>query len=419
MAAISIVGGTVAAKARGRKPRSPRHTFNIRHRPWQIQPFFIAPVLPGETMKNLLVQSRVVTDPIKHPLIGWWHEMMFFYVKHRDLEARDLITSMHIDPAADLSGLASAADPLHYHAGGVNWSALCLKRVVDEYFRDEDEEASAITIGGLPAANINNASVMHSLTLESAMPAGSTDDQELPGWDPEIPDDVPAGFEQHFRMWEHMKAAKVIDVDFAAYLKSFGVSPAKELRKEEHHRPELLRMTRDWQYPSNTIEPTTGAPSSAVSWVIGERADKDRFFAEPGFLFGVMVTRPKVYLGNQKGSALAVMTDAFSWLPAVLADEAYTSLKEIVGTAGPIGGLQAGDYWLDLRDLFIHGDQFINYAPAGQPGTVALPTAALEQKYATAADADALFVDPLKNLVRVDGVVSLTIHGRAGVDSTP
>ena len=67
-----------------RVTRRPQHTFQLRHRPWEIQPFMLAPVLPGETMQNLLLQARVVTDPIKNPLIGWWCEHYVFYVKHRD-----------------------------------------------------------------------------------------------------------------------------------------------------------------------------------------------------------------------------------------------------------------------------------------------------------------------------------------------
>jgi len=35
-------------------------------------------------VENLLIQSRVVTDPLQNSLIGWWQEYYIFYVKHRD-----------------------------------------------------------------------------------------------------------------------------------------------------------------------------------------------------------------------------------------------------------------------------------------------------------------------------------------------
>lgn len=67
----------------GRVTRKPVHNFNVETRPFQIQPVMIAPVLAGETLNNLLLQSRVVTMPLKNPLIGWWKEYYFFYVKLR------------------------------------------------------------------------------------------------------------------------------------------------------------------------------------------------------------------------------------------------------------------------------------------------------------------------------------------------
>ena len=83
----------------GRVMRSPRHSFIVEHRPFEITPFFIAPVLPGETLKNLLWQARAVTKPIKQPLVGWWLEYYMFYVKMRDLTDRDTLTAMLLDPA--------------------------------------------------------------------------------------------------------------------------------------------------------------------------------------------------------------------------------------------------------------------------------------------------------------------------------
>lgn len=81
--------------------RNPQHRFSLQTRPYQLQPFMIAPVLPGETMKNLLLQARVVTHPLSPDLrlVGWWNEYFFFYVKHRDLaeDIRPLVSEMVLD----------------------------------------------------------------------------------------------------------------------------------------------------------------------------------------------------------------------------------------------------------------------------------------------------------------------------------
>ena len=90
--------------------RYPEHTFNLRTRPWQIVPFMCAPVIPGETLKNLLMQTRVISKPLSNSMIGWWHETFFFYVKHRDLDDRDALTAMMLDQTRDNSGLNGVAD---------------------------------------------------------------------------------------------------------------------------------------------------------------------------------------------------------------------------------------------------------------------------------------------------------------------
>ena len=94
----------------GRKLRTPNHPFQLTHCPFAIQPFFIAPVLAGETMKNLLMQARVVTDPIKNGLVGWWIEYYFFYVKLTDLDERDTIMAALVDPTTSMSSLNTAAN---------------------------------------------------------------------------------------------------------------------------------------------------------------------------------------------------------------------------------------------------------------------------------------------------------------------
>ena len=82
--------------------RYPKHTFQTKQMAFTIQPFFIAPVLPGETLSSLFFESRVVTDPVKNRLIGWKHEYYFFYVRMSDLKI-EAFKDLFVDPAnADL-----------------------------------------------------------------------------------------------------------------------------------------------------------------------------------------------------------------------------------------------------------------------------------------------------------------------------
>lgn len=409
MVSINPRISVVKSQSNKRVPRRPQHTFQVRHRPYQIQPFMIAPVIAGETMTNMLMQSRVVTDPIKNPLIGWWVEYYFFYVRLRDLKQRSLIETMLLDQTADVSALNDAtAAPRYYHHSGINYTKMALEVVTEEYFRDGDDPWNHATLDGLPLAKITGDNWLDSVYSETELPDISVED--------------PTGglvdeYDERYRAWLQMKELKLMDMTFDEYLESFGV----RLNAQKENKPELVRFVREWSYPSNTVDPTTGAPSSAVSWSVAERGDKDRFFSEPGFLVGVTVARPKVYMAGQRESASHILTDALSWLPAVMSDDPSTSMKRFLEDTGPLGTVHTEEpYWVDVRDLLMYGDQYVNFSlTSTDAGLVALPkpTHALS-KYASAADIDALFVTPAeKNLIRQDGIVNLTILGRQ-VDHT-
>lgn len=398
----------------GRVRRNPQHTFQVRHRPYIIQPFMLAPVLPGETLVNLNMQSRAVTDPIQSPLIGWWLEHYWFYVKLRDLAGRDDFTAMMLDTDYNLSAYHEADSVPYYHAEDMpNWAKLCLTRVVEEYFRDEGDTGT--TLDGMPQAYVNRDSWLDSAINDADY--STTDDLNV---DLDANATITASeVERAMRQWEFMRANNLVEADFEDYLRTFGIRIPKA---EEEHVPELVRYSRSWQYPSNTIDPSDGSPSSAVSWSVQVRADKKRFFKEPGFLLGCTVARPKVYFKNQIGSAADMLSNAFRWLPAVLSGDPAVSLAKFAGTATTLGDSDGplqnvtDDYWVDVRDLFIYGDQFVNFAlTATDAGLVALPTATLQKKYAASADINALFIDSTgaggKNLVRQDGVTSLSIMG--------
>lgn len=395
-----------------RRTRSPQHPFYLRYRPWQIQPFVIAPVLPGETLTGATLQSRVVSDPIKNPLMGWWTEYYFFYVKHRDMTDRDKLTAMMLNVQEDVSTLKVAAKAAHYHqASSFDWVEMCKRRVVEEYFRDGDDAYPGVEIDSMPVAAINQNSWLDSAYLDDDIPDATV---ETTSTDLSL-----EGFEQAYITWQFMRANQLIDMDYEDYLATYGIRK----NRTELHKPELIRYVRDWTYPTNTIDPSNGAARSAVSWSFTERISKDRFFTEPGFVFGVTVTRPKVYR-TQGGHLVDWLDSAIDWLPAIMADHPETSLKQFAETEGPIAATvtDANGYWVDIRDLFLYGDQFINFAPTTDTvNLITAPAATVDNwEYPSATDAAELFVDETTNrLIRADGMVQLHIKSfSAGTDMT-
>lgn len=404
----------------GRTMRKPTHRWNIRHQPWQIQPCFIAPVIPGETMKNAVLQARVVTDPVKNRLIGWWHEYYIYYVPFRAMAARDELTQMVVDPGWTPAAIDSnTANAKHYFYGrnSIDWVEQCLDAVVAWDFRKPDY-AGVHEIDGLPIATINNENWTNSLINAN----------EVTDWDVVVADGSDAGSDLNaseveiaLQQYELLKANGLIEMSYEDYLKTYGIRGKAVQEPEEEWHPELLRYIRNWQYPSNTVD-GEGNVSSAVSWSIAERIDKDRFFREPGFIFGVTITRPKVYLGRQVGAAVSMLDTIRAWLPKIMTNDPATSLKLFADGQGPMttgfadtapalsDATPTQGYYADVRDLFLYGDQFVLNTNAY---TVDLPQKDGNLQFATAAEYDKLFVEQTGTAQHTeqDGLISFVIAG--------
>lgn len=398
----------------GRYTRKPKHWFNLSVRPFQIQPCVIAPVLPGETMDSCWMEARVITDPLLSPIIGWRTQYHAFYVKIRDLNERDSLDDLFTNPSASVSALNSAADVPTYHKGGSpNFTKMCLQRVVETFYRDEGEVWNADVIDTLPVAQIQTQMWMDSLTDTTVIPdggalgvSGTTTGEQL---------------DKLMDAYELLRAAGYTTLNFNDYLQTAGV----KLSRGFDHVPELLYSWSEFTYPSNTVNPADGSPTSAASWVF-KKSERDRkAFKEPGFVFVTQVIRPKVYFAQQYGSMSHYLDQGLSWLLPLMHDNPESSLREFTGAAAGNGPLSNGTrgptngYWVDMRDLFNYGDQFSNQALAAAANAIALPDNALKRKYATATMVDTLFKSGAANKIRTDGFVSLSVKSpEAGRDYT-
>lgn len=405
--------------------RTPQHPFQLRYRPWQIQPCLIAPVLPGESLKKLMIQSRVVTDPIRNKLSGWWTEYYFFYCKISDLPSRALWQQMFLDPETDISAQDTATSVPMYHYNGdsgldVNWVKECLDAVTYEYFRYEGEDT--VNIDGMPAAQINSNSWTDSLhplsetTTDadvelldiSAGTAGGGDDKLMIS-------EIEAAYETYLLT----KEAGLTDMTYEDFVAQYGLS----VPKDEVHRPELIRYVKKWTYPTNAVDFNDGSVASACSWVIGDQANKTRLFKEPGFIFGVTVTRPKVFRRNQRSAAVVMMNKVRNWLPPMLWGNKNSSLVGLSGSVNDALGEWTANSEFDMKDLFMHGDQFVNFdRTVTDANMVDLPALdGSNVRYPDLDDAKELFVDQTNDVatrIRADGLVSLVIASRL-TDTSP
>lgn len=407
---LSVVSGT----QRARVPRKPSHNFYIQQRPYELTPFFIAPVLAGETLKNLLLQARTVTTPLKNKLIGHHLEHYFFYVKLRDLGDRDDIIKMLMDTDGGAAVNKASADNIYYNVRtGVNdYLKMATDQVLKFYFRDEgDTTAHVGNVTGLPMVQLQNHRSFHeSLIADAALESGTVTTGTT------YPD-----HEKAYDAWSYMRQMQLTEMTFEDYLATFGV---KLDVAEEPNKPELIRFTKNWTYPTNTVD-GEGNINTQASWSIQERADKDRFIKEPGFLVGYTVWRPKVYLSNIRQSAVGLLDNALHWLPATMKEQVHSSLVKFTGGAAnspwihqatPSGsdGRLATDssYWLDIRDLFVYGEDFTNVTRDATRSAI-MPENVRQfhgKKYPLATALQALGVGDTAT-ADTDGIVSLNILG--------
>lgn len=407
MVGVSVIATQIAGQmaAQGRGSRRPEHRFNLITRPFQITPFMIAPVLPGETLNNIRVQSRTYTDPLKSSIIGWWNELYFFYCSHKSLPGSTDFMDMMIDPTKDMSSHERTVSddlPNYTAIGGMEWVAECQEACVAEFFRDEGEAWDAHVIDSVPIAQTGDQSWMDSLQDDT--------DFVIPDVDVDLDSDatiMASEVEKALQMYQLGRNSGLIEMDYEDWLATYGVRQSSI----ETNTPELLRFLKEWTYPTTTVDPSTGLPRAAATWAMSERSDKKRFFKYPGFIVGFQVTRPKVYYSLVNGNAAAFMNDHLLWLPAVLTNDFRTSMRNFTAGTGPLPG-NTDDYWIDMRDLLMYGDQFCNFDISASPkvNKVPLPTAAGQKKYVLEADLDNLFASPPSlESIFTDGVVRLDI----------
>lgn len=411
-----MVRTLLSAAPTERVGRYPKHTFRTNELPYTAQPFFVAPVLPGETLNSLFFESRVVSDPVLNSMIGWKKEYYFFYCRMSDLGV-DGFKEMFIDPTnTDLAGTYGAGANVQWTytaKGGVDWTERCVDRIVDTYFRDEGQvTATYQTAGGVPIVQIRENTFLDSATDDADFATGSAISSATNA------DDL----ERLMDAFEQLRALGIADMTYEDFLRSYGIA----IPNKDEGKPELLGRFSEFSYPANTIDPTNGTPRSALSWVFKNGIRKPFFFKEPGFIVGISVSRPKIYFAGLAGQAAGFMTRAWDWMPNYLEAMPQTSLKNFAADGGPLGDRTSAtnSFWLDMRDVLLHGDQFQNVtafnavpATVGAEHLLALPPNDLSNaswKYPSEAMCKSFFVDAAGTAfyVKQDGYVSLSIKGK-------
>lgn len=340
-----------------RKSRRPNFPMAGIMKPYGLYPLMATPVLPGETMAKFDQKIRVVSKPVKHPLAGSWFETWLCYVKLTDLD-RDLGQMFISDDYSTTGWTAAAANARTFtRAGQIDWINLCLRRVWQSFFANQGE--SVRLIDGVPQVKLSNQTWMQNLMFKP----DSVDATQLPS----VTDEQLTGFQMAALMG-------MSELTYENYLKQFGVQSIVAGPGE----PEILRYTRSWAQPVNTVEPSTGAPSSAFVWSEQISSDKPKRFDEPGFVIQIATIRPKMYLSGLVASFVGNLWGFSDWFPVYNLEDPVAGVREILSSdqvfLASLNPGAANSLLYDHRDLLSHGEQFVNAAAAEHP--FALPWAA-------------------------------------------
>lgn len=388
--------GVLGAPQSRRTTRRPSNPFSMSLRPYTIQPFMCHPVLPGETLKNLTCNMSVVLQSVKNELSGWWLESYLFYVKHRDLSISDELQAMVLNPGTTVSADAGVNNGYYHNGLGTSFAKHCTVSVVENYFRDEGEAWDVHTIDGMPIATVQMNNWTDSLSVEGEQAFDIDVDLDADGTV------TTSEIEESMRMWQQLTAQGNIAMTYEQWLQTYGVNiPQIDIAG----RPELLRDVRQWHTPRLGVN-AEGTPANNIRWDMRYRADKNRFFKEPGFILGLNVIRPKVFLKNQKESVTASMRDAYAWMPAMLLEDRHSSmidqptLQNVTGSTATLS--------FDIRDLMTRGEQFLGVPLTNTPYVTLPDLDGLNKKYPSQTDITDLF-ETNYGLAKIDGVVNMSI----------
>lgn len=375
-----------AGMTKSRVNRRPNFPMLGTVRPFGLYPMMVHPVLPGETLQSFNAKLRLLSQPIKNPFVGCWAEFWLVYVKLTDLDAA--LSEMFI--SEDVSAVpyqrGTQSDRLFTAAGQVDWVGMCLQKFHEDYMLDQGETAR--TLGDVPLMRRKSMDWMQNLVFT---PDG-VDTDALPS----DPDAQLTGFDM-------MNMMGMSELTYEQYLTSYGVSSARI----PNGNCEILRYAPSWTLPTNHVEPTTGAPSSAYSWSVDMKADKPKMFAEPGFVMMVGAVRPKVYDRRKVASLVGNLWGFADWFPVYNLTDPAGGIREIssddlVWDAAIKASDPVQSMLYDHRDLLSHGETFVNDqsanvtyptpegpAPAALDGSEDGPE--LRGEYLSSAEIDALF----------------------------
>lgn len=389
----------------GRRPRKPVFPIAGAWRPFGLYPVLAAPVMAGETVRGLRLRLRVISMPLRYPLGGAYLHFWWAYCPARLSVGTDIVNEL----SPSTTGLLETSDVprMFSKVGQLRLIQLTYDVIVNTLIAREGQTLPAFD-GARKVPRIwsdwtNNL---------SKLPSGLTV-SELPEREIDTEGDLDIAMDRERTLLEAGS--------YDQFVRAFGVP---EPRRDDE--AVLFNHGRFWTQPTNTVEPSTGVPSSAWTWAIDTVMPKVRRVKEPGVMMLLASIRPKMLHRKADASYLGRMVGLLQWVPPTDDAQAWHAISDNDPVwSSTFKGSGSTQLLIDRQDVFGKGEAFINDIPANLPYAVPQDTAgayngadlaALRGEFVADADIDALFSGSttVSRRIYYDGIAEMTVQGHVG-----
>ncbi len=346
--AVRIDQKTGTATSGRRGERRPVFRASVELEPWEITPFCCFPLLPGETLHNILMDGRFVLNGCVSPLFPWYLDIQLFAVNLSDVDVDfEEILLRHAETPP--TGIAASANKplLGQAAGAMNLTGPVYDRICDQFWKTDNVLPNSVVNTDLFIAPVKWR------TSSSTLVEG------------ESPSRV---FEPDQLQTDEMKRDLLDqDMDWADVLRAYGV----KVTSGEAGVPERIMWESIAKYPVfvQSDAADTIVTRYQVLWSIREARLTARgagiFAKEPMVIMGLVTIRPEVIEGNKAFMFVNDLVDGERWW--VPPFNTFDAVQDILQEPG--SSITAGHSWTDTAagvvqlnalDYWFMGESFTN-----------------------------------------------------------
>ncbi len=342
------IASTSPTSTTGRRgERRPVFRSAIELQPWEITPFCCFPLLPGETLHNVLVDGRFVLNGCVSPLYPWYLDIQLYAMRLSDIDV-DFEEILLRDAETPISGSTGTDVPLRGMVlGGMDISGVAYDRLANHLWSTEDELKVGVVNTDLFIAPVKWRT--SSSTFVEGESAGATLE----------PDQIVSAKMKQDLIDEENTWARVLE--------SYGV----RIPRGEAGVPERIMWESIAKHPVFVQSDSADVIVTRyqVLWTVREArltAKGQGIYAkEPMVVMGLATIRPELLEGNKRFMVVNDLVDRDRWwVPPFNAMDAVQDILQEPGSS-----VSSGHGWSDAAggvtqhnalDYWFMGESFTN-----------------------------------------------------------